>query len=315
MTSRSRGPRNDLRILAAGRDRRLRPYGVFPRESSQRKGAPRHRRGLERSCPLEVVEFEIVSTPPRWASARKTAVGRPSVFSCCFPHGHRRRFGVDRRGRETVARLRARQILLLGAPPHGASRSVVLERPVWGGEELDFLRNRTLVRVASFVTAYVAVQVLATGVLVVSGFSITESLFEHGSVLGTVGRLVGVTRKLPQASSGRRSPECFWGGSRSSSCCSRFGRASSGAGSLAPADSLKTRKAMFSTSSWCSTAHDVLGSRVTADVLVTLSRPATRNPSHDVLRLARRTLFWTGPRKERIYDGFESVRPSPAIWR
>jgi trk system potassium uptake protein TrkH len=72
-------------------------------------------------------------------------------------------------------------------------RSVVLERPVWRGEELDFLRNRTLVQVASFVTAYVAIYVVGTGVLVAAGFGITESLFEYGSALGTVGLSVGVT--------------------------------------------------------------------------------------------------------------------------
>jgi trk system potassium uptake protein TrkH len=79
-------------------------------------------------------------------------------------------------------------------------RSVVLERAVWKGEELDFLRSRTLVQVASFVTGYVAVYLLGTVVLVASGFGIADSLFEYGSALGTVGLSVGVTSAEAPAS-------------------------------------------------------------------------------------------------------------------
>ena len=78
--------------------------------------------------------------------------------------------------------------------------SAVTEPSIWQGEGRHFISDRHLRRVALFVFLYVTVFVIGSGVMTAYGYSLSDSLFEFASALGTVGLSVGVT--APDAPAG-----------------------------------------------------------------------------------------------------------------
>lgn len=76
---------------------------------------------------------------------------------------------------------------------HLIPRTAVTELPVWEGNRRVFLDDAKVRQVAVFVFLYVAVYGLGVMVLCSYGYSLSDSLFEFASALGTVGLSVGVT--------------------------------------------------------------------------------------------------------------------------
>jgi trk system potassium uptake protein TrkH len=77
--------------------------------------------------------------------------------------------------------------------PHGA----VVENYVWQGDRKDFINDRRIREVATFVALFLLTYIAGAGVLAAHGYTLRDSLFEFGSAIGTVGLSVGVTG--PQA--------------------------------------------------------------------------------------------------------------------
>ena len=72
-------------------------------------------------------------------------------------------------------------------------RTAVVENYIWQGDRKDFIDDRRIRQVASFVFFYVATYFIGSGILAAHGYSLSDSLFEFASALGTVGLSVGVT--------------------------------------------------------------------------------------------------------------------------
>jgi len=72
-------------------------------------------------------------------------------------------------------------------------RSVVMERPLWEGNRRIFVNDARVRQVGVFVCLYLLTYTLGTMILCVSGYSLSQSLFEFASAVGTVGLSVGVT--------------------------------------------------------------------------------------------------------------------------
>jgi trk system potassium uptake protein TrkH len=73
-------------------------------------------------------------------------------------------------------------------------RAVVMERPLWEGDRRVFVNDARVRQVGVFVFLYLLTYMLGTLILCASGFSLSDSLFEFASAIGTVGISVGVTR-------------------------------------------------------------------------------------------------------------------------
>jgi trk/ktr system potassium uptake protein len=73
-------------------------------------------------------------------------------------------------------------------------RAVVMERPLWEGDRRVFVNDTRVRQVGVFVFLYLLTYLLGTLILCASGFSLSDSLFEFASAIGTVGISVGVTR-------------------------------------------------------------------------------------------------------------------------
>ena len=79
-------------------------------------------------------------------------------------------------------------------------RYAVLERPIWEGDRRSFVDDGRVRQTAIFIFFYLAT--FATGVMVLCacGFTLSDSIFEFASALGTVGLSVGVTStQMPEA--------------------------------------------------------------------------------------------------------------------
>jgi len=72
-------------------------------------------------------------------------------------------------------------------------RTAVLSRPVWEGERRVFVDDAHLRQTAVFVYLYLATYSIGVLILCACGFSLSDSLFEFASALGTVGVSVGAT--------------------------------------------------------------------------------------------------------------------------
>jgi trk system potassium uptake protein TrkH len=73
-------------------------------------------------------------------------------------------------------------------------RDVVMERPLWEGNRRIFVNDSRVRQVGVFVFLYLLTYMLGTLILCASGYSLSDSLFEFASAVGTVGISVGVTR-------------------------------------------------------------------------------------------------------------------------
>ncbi len=69
----------------------------------------------------------------------------------------------------------------------------VLRPSLWQGDRREFLGDGELRQVAAFVFLYLVTYALGVGVLAAHGYSLSASLFEFASALGTVGLSVGLT--------------------------------------------------------------------------------------------------------------------------
>ncbi len=72
-------------------------------------------------------------------------------------------------------------------------RHMVNEPAIWHGEQRGFLNDRMVRQVALFTFLYMVLLVVGTGIVAAHGHTLSESLFEFASSLGTVGLSVGLT--------------------------------------------------------------------------------------------------------------------------
>ena len=72
-------------------------------------------------------------------------------------------------------------------------RPAVMERPLWEGNRRIFVNDARVRQVGVFVFLYLMTYMLGTLILCASGYSLSDSLFEFASAVGTVGLSVGVT--------------------------------------------------------------------------------------------------------------------------
>jgi trk system potassium uptake protein TrkH len=72
-------------------------------------------------------------------------------------------------------------------------RSVLIERPIWEGNQRTFVDDGRVRQVATFVFLYLFLLFSGSLILTASGYSISDSIFEFASAIGTVGLSVGVT--------------------------------------------------------------------------------------------------------------------------
>lgn len=72
-------------------------------------------------------------------------------------------------------------------------RSVLMERPIWEGNRRTFVDDGRVRQVATFVFLYLGLFFSGSLILTASGYSVSDSLFEFASAMGTVGLSVGVT--------------------------------------------------------------------------------------------------------------------------
>ena len=72
-------------------------------------------------------------------------------------------------------------------------KAAILERPVWEGNRQVFVDDARVRQVTVFVFLYLTLYVSGVMLLCTCGFSLTDSLFEFASALGTAGLSVGVT--------------------------------------------------------------------------------------------------------------------------
>ncbi len=73
-------------------------------------------------------------------------------------------------------------------------RAVVMERPIWEGNQRVFVDDARVRQVGVFIFLYLMTYMLGVMILCACGYSLSDSLFEFASAIGTVGLSVGVTR-------------------------------------------------------------------------------------------------------------------------
>jgi trk system potassium uptake protein TrkH len=77
-------------------------------------------------------------------------------------------------------------------------RTAIMERPIWEGNRRIFVDDARVRLVAVFIFLYLGIYGIGAMILCVCGFSLSDSLFEFASAIGTVGLSVGVTSaKMP----------------------------------------------------------------------------------------------------------------------
>ncbi len=74
-------------------------------------------------------------------------------------------------------------------PPH-----MVNEPAIWQGNRRELLSDRQVRQTALFVTLYLLVFLLGSGLFMAYGYTMRDSFFEFGSALATTGLTIGVTR-------------------------------------------------------------------------------------------------------------------------
>ena len=72
-------------------------------------------------------------------------------------------------------------------------RTAVVENFIWRGEQKDFLSEARVRQLGAFVFVYLTTYFVGAGILTAHGISLSDSLFEFASAIGTVGLSVGVT--------------------------------------------------------------------------------------------------------------------------
>ena len=72
-------------------------------------------------------------------------------------------------------------------------RTAILEIPIWEANPRVFVDDRRVRQVAIFVFLYLVTFLFGVMLLCAYGFSLSDSLFEFDSAIGTVGLSVGVT--------------------------------------------------------------------------------------------------------------------------
>lgn len=72
-------------------------------------------------------------------------------------------------------------------------RTAVTENYIWQGEQKDFIGEKRIRQIGTFVFIYIAAYILGSLIIASTGINIRDSLFEFASALGTVGLSVGVT--------------------------------------------------------------------------------------------------------------------------
>jgi len=72
-------------------------------------------------------------------------------------------------------------------------RSAVMNNYVWQGESREFITDTKIKEVSVFVFLYAVSLVIGTSIIAYHGYSLSDSLFEFASSLGTVGISIGVT--------------------------------------------------------------------------------------------------------------------------
>ena len=72
-------------------------------------------------------------------------------------------------------------------------RTAVMERPIWNGDRRVFVDDARIRQINVFIFLYMAIYFTGTMVLCACGYSLSDSLFEFASAIGTVGLSVGVT--------------------------------------------------------------------------------------------------------------------------
>lgn len=83
---------------------------------------------------------------------------------------------------------------------HFMPRTAILEIPIWEANHRVFVDDRRVRQVAVFVFLYLVTYLLGVMLLCAYGYSLSDSLFEFASAIGTVGLSVGVTSaRMPYA--------------------------------------------------------------------------------------------------------------------
>jgi trk system potassium uptake protein TrkH len=72
-------------------------------------------------------------------------------------------------------------------------KSAVIENPIWKGEQKEFINNELIRQITAFVSLYMFLYLLGSGIISAYGYKLHESLFEFASSLSTVGISCGVT--------------------------------------------------------------------------------------------------------------------------
>lgn len=72
-------------------------------------------------------------------------------------------------------------------------KTAVLERPVWNGDRRIFVDDARIRQIMVFIFLYMVIYITGTIILCACGYSLSDSLFEFASAIGTVGLSVGVT--------------------------------------------------------------------------------------------------------------------------
>jgi trk system potassium uptake protein TrkH len=81
---------------------------------------------------------------------------------------------------------------------HLMPQAAVVERPVWEGGRNVFIDDARVRQAAVFIFLYVVIYVCGVMLLCACGFSLSDSLFEFASAIGTVGLSIGITSvKMP----------------------------------------------------------------------------------------------------------------------
>ncbi len=72
-------------------------------------------------------------------------------------------------------------------------KNAVIENYVWKGEEKEFISSEHIRQIAAFVSLYMLLFVLGSGIIAAYGYKLNEAMFEFASALSTVGISCGVT--------------------------------------------------------------------------------------------------------------------------
>ena len=79
-------------------------------------------------------------------------------------------------------------------------QTAILERPLWEGNRRVFVDDAKVRQMAVFVFLYLVAYAFGVMILCACGYSLSDSLFEFASAIGTVGLSVGVTSaQMPDA--------------------------------------------------------------------------------------------------------------------